>query len=327
MKFIKNKIYAIIFWRTWVGEILSKFYDIYYHLKYSFNNEKLTDKSNLEFFLTKQYHIVEKGLALPKPRPGFGILKVELLLSKGNLYIDKYGSTQLTSSIAQCLDSYLRFNNSVGYDLEKEYVDNICKFIRRNEVKHFGGVKKVSKAEINNAANQPFNVFVKSRYSIRDFSSNDVNLDKIEDSISLAKYSPSVCNRQAWKAHYYNRPEMLKELLTIQNGNGGFTDSIKGLFIVTGDIKGFSKYESNQLFTDGGLFSMNLMLALHYNGIGSCPLNTCFPFVVERDVKLIAKIPKNERLVMMIAVGELKAEFRVAVSERKSNQEILKIHL
>lgn len=324
--FLKQKAYALIFWRTPVGEVLSKTYDTYYHLKFGFNNNKLPDKANLEFYLTKQYHIVEKGLALPNPRPGFGAEKIKLLLDKGNLYIQKYGTSQLTSSIAQCLMDYLAFNDRVDYAIDAKTKNNIDTFISKNDLSHKGGAKQISKESIEILAKKPFNEFVKSRYSIRDFSDIDVPIAIINDSIDLAKFAPSVCNRQSWQVHYYNDKPLMKELLTIQNGNGGFTDCINGLMIITGDIKGFTKYESNQLFVDGGLFSMNIMLALHYYNIGSCPLNTCVPFVVENKIKKLAGIPKNERLIMMLAVGNLKEEFKVAVSQRRSTAAILKVH-
>lgn len=326
MKFLKQKAYALVFWRTPCGEVLSKAYDTYYHLKFGFNNNKLSNKANLEFYLTKQYHIVEKGLALPNPRPGFGAEKIKLLLDKGNLYIQKYGTSQLTSSIAQCLMDYLAFNDRVDYAIDAKTKNNIDTFISKNDLSHKGGAKQVSKENIEILAKKPFNEFVKSRYSIRDFSDIDVPIATINDSIDLAKFAPSVCNRQSWQVHYYNDKPLMKELLTIQNGNGGFTDCINGLMIITGDIKGFTKYESNQLFVDGGLFSMNIMLALHYYNIGSCPLNTCVPFVVENKIKKLAGIPKNERLIMMLAVGNLKEEFKVAVSQRRSTAAILKVH-
>ena len=326
IKFLKQKAYALIFWRTPCGEVLSKTYDIYYHLKFSFNDYKLSDKANLEFYLTKQDHILEKGLALPDPRPGFGAEKIKLLLDKGNLYIQRYGTSQLTSSIAQCLIDYIAFNDRIDHTVDIKIRKDIDAFVAKNDLSSRGGAKQVTKDSIKSLAKQPFNEFVKSRFSIRDFSDVDVPIATINDSIDLAKFAPSVCNRQSWQVHYYNDKPIMKELLTIQNGNGGFTDCINGLMIITGDIKGFTKYESNQLFVDGGLFAMNIMLALHYYNIGSCPLNTCVPFVIENKIKKLAGIPKNERLVMMLAVGNLKEEFRVAVSERRSTDTILNVH-
>ncbi|CAN8142746.1 Nitroreductase [uncultured Thiomicrorhabdus sp.] len=280
----------------------------------------------MEFYLTKQYHIVEKGLALPNPRPGFGFEKINILLTKGNFYKDKYGCSNLTSAIANCLKSYLDFNAKVNFDLKDNYKTRIERFIIDCKSENPGGVKIISKEEMDEKRQASFSEFVKSRHSVRDFSDVPVSEESIISSIELAKFAPSVCNRQAWKAHVYSDKSKIVKLLEIQNGNGGFTDCVDTLIIVTGDIKGFSKYESNQIFVDGGLFSMNLMLALHHNGLGSCPLNTCFPYIVEKKVKNMAGIPEHERLVMMIAVGNLKDEYRVAISARKSNGELLEFH-
>src|SRR5690606_2840615 len=126
--------------------------------------------------------------------------------------------------------------------------------------------------------------------------------ETIRDIVDIAKSAPSVCNRQGWKAHCYSDKLKIKELLSYQNGNAGFTDVIDKLLIVTADAKAFTNYESNQIFIDGGLFSMNILLAIHAAGLGACPLNTCYPYFIEKKVKLASEIPDNERLIMMIGI-------------------------
>ena len=326
MKSISSKFYALIFWRTPIGEILSKVNDIYLHLKYYFNNNKLVDKENLKFFLVKQYHIVEKGLALPSPRPGFGKPKIKLLIQKGTVYYTNYGDCQLLGSISTCLNDYIQFHENIDFELDPTIKNDIKKFTSIVKNTHSGGALTVFKSDIHLKSQQSFETFVRNRYSIRNFSEDSVNKTLIEQAISLAKYVPSVCNRQGWNAHLYSDKQTIKELLLIQNGNGGFTDCIDKVIIVTGNIKAFSKYESNQIFTDGGLFSLNLMYSLHYLGLGTCPLNTCFPYIIESKVKELGDIPHNERLIMMLAVGNLKDEFKVAISQRKPTSEILVEH-
>ena len=45
--------------------------------------------------------------------------------------------------------------------------------------------------------------------------------------------------------------------------------------VITGDRMAFSdSYERNQYIIDASLFAMNLVLALHYYGIGSCILQS-----------------------------------------------------
>lgn len=160
-----------------------------------------------------------------------------------------------------------------------------------------------------------FEAFVKCRHSIRNFSSLPVEDAEIFKALLISRHSPSVCNRQGWLVHYYKDKSKIQEILSYQNGNAGFTNSINKLLIVTGSIKAFTRYEHNQLFIDGGLYSMNLMLALHSIGLGTCPLNTCMPWLKENRMKRAADIESHERVIMMIAVGNVLDSFDVGQSE------------
>ena len=111
----------------------------------------------------------------------------------------------------------------------------------------------------------------------------------------------------------------------LQNGNNGFTDSINKVLLITTDTKKFTKLESNQVFVDGGLFSMNLLLSLHSLGVASCCLNTCLPYVDEEKMKIVGEIPSSERLIMMIGIGKYKDSFEVAISDRIQSKDILEI--
>lgn len=135
-----------------------------------------------------------------------------------------------------------------------------------------------------------------------------------------------MCNRQAWKAHIFLDDKDIAKLLSYQHGNSGFGETIKALIVVTTDLKTFTKLESNQVFIDGGIFSMSLILALHSLGLGSCAMNTCIPYVDEKKIKLIGDIPSNERLIMMLGVGQLKDEFKVPVSYKKDESQIVSFH-
>ena len=85
--------------------------------------------------------------------------------------------------------------------------------------------------------------------------------------------------------------------------------------------------QRNQLYVDGGLFSMNLMLAAHGLGLASCPLNLAVTNDVERRIKQAGGIPANERVIMMIAVGVPVTEGRKAAkSPRRALSEILTVH-
>jgi nitroreductase len=323
---IKMKVHALIFWQTSLGDLANNIYGLKLFYRYSFRKDKYKSKESEIAFLTKQYHIVEKGLALPNPRLGFGKEKINLLLDKSKQYKEKHGEDKLIIAIKNCLSEYIDFNIKKDIKIEGAYFNSIKKFIGTCKQQEKGGTISINKKELKKNMAMPFEDFVKSRFSIRDFDSKKVDLEVIKKSVNIAKYAPSVCNRQSWKAHVFTKEKQILSLLKIQGGNNGFTQSIDKIIIVTTNIKAFTTLESNQLFIDGGLFSMNLVLALHSQGVGACCLNTCFPFTSEQRVKKIGSIQENERLIMMIGIGNLKENYKVAMSMKKDLKEIIKIN-
>jgi len=319
---IKGKIYALIFWQTRVGEIFNMVYGLRIFYKYTFTEEKLKSRESFQAFLTKQYHIVEKGLALPDPRQGFGKPKIRLLISKSLEYEKNWGSDRTIANIKETLQQYLDRNlNLKNEDLP--FYELVSNFLHDVKIQNTGGVKKLNLVALQKATDIDFESFVKTRTSVRDFSELDVPFSEIEKAVELARFAPSVCNRQSWRLHHYTDKALKNKLLKLQGGNNGFTDSINQLLIVTTDVRRFTKLEGNQVFVDGGLFAMNLLLSLHAQGIGSCCLNTCVPYVVENQIKDLGSIPHSERLIMMIGIGKLKDNFEVAISDRIGVAEIL----
>ncbi len=323
---IKSKIHALVFWQTSLGDWANKMYDLKLFYKYSFKKNISRSKESEMAFLTKQYHIVEKGLALPNPRLGFGKEKINLLLDRTTIYKEKYGEDILVLSVKNCLSEYITFNRQNNVAIKGAYFDRIQDFIGEEVQQKKGGTVLIHKNELKSTIDIDFEKFVKSRFSVRDFDTTEVAIDTIKKAIDIAKYAPSVCNRQSWKAHAYVDKKDILPLLKIQGGNNGFTESINKLLVITTDIKAFTTLESNQLYIDGGLFSMNVVLSLHSLGIGACCLNTCFPFTSEKKAKEIGGIPMNEKIIMMIGIGNLKDSYKVAISRKKELSDIIKIH-
>ncbi len=320
---LKGKLHAFIFWQTRLGEIANKINDLKLFYKYSFTEKKIKSKESYVAFLTKQYHIVEKGLALPDPRKGFGKPKILLLINKSKEYLSLYEEDKLINNIKETLQQYLIRNPQLKV-VDQSYYSTIFDFIKSNiSVDNRGGVKSLSLNEINNYTNINFDDFIKSRTSVRNFSKESVLKEDVEKAVDLARFTPSVCNRQSWKVYYFRNKELKNKLLKLQGGNNGFTESINQVLIVTVDTRKFTQLESNQMFVDGGLFAMNLLLGLHAQQIASCCLNTCVPYTVENKIKDLAKIPESERLIMMIGIGKFKDNFEVAISDRKLKEELL----
>lgn len=316
-----------IVYRTPLGELYSKLYDFYHHYRYSFKEYKLKkQKATYRYFLTKSYHIVEKGLALPEPRMQFGEPRIKKLINISKDYIDSFGDDYLIKGIKDTLQAYLNFHDEKEFELRKDYYKLIKDFIEDNDEISIGGLKKIKKLKSYEESFKNAEELIKGRVSVRDFSDDEVSIDEIRKIVELAKNTPSVCNRQGWLVHVYEDKSKIKELLSYQNGNSGFTECINKLLIVTGNAKAFTFAESNQLFIDGGLISMNILLAIHAAGYGACPLNTCYVANHEKQVKKIAEIADEERLIMMIGVGALHDEFVVAYSNKLPVSNILIEH-
>ena len=319
-------MHALIFWQTNLGDIVNKIYDLKLFYKYSFDQNHLETKEKFEYYLTKQYHIIEKGLSLPNPRLGFGEDIIINLINKSTKYYESYGTSELLTSISACLNEYLNFHKINSVETDSDYYTNIREFIDKVTPNKLGGTKEITKKDILKSIDFDFENFLKMRTSVRDFSDTEVELNSIIDVISLAKLAPSVCNRQGWKAHVYSDPALINQLLTLQNGNRGFTESINKLLIIAGDMRAFTKLESNQIYIDGGIFSMNVLLSLHSKGLGAIALNTCLPYSIEKKVKKLAGLEEYEKLIMMIAVGNIKNDFKVAMSNRKDTRQVWQLH-
>lgn len=283
------------------------------------------DIEQLRYYLIKHCHIVEKGMALPKPRDAFGQPKIKVLIARTKIY-ESLGGQEVGQIVRDTLRQYRELHSGKEELFGPGFIDELDAFINIADSKGKGGLKWLNKKQWDNWSVEKFNEFLSFRHSVRDFDNTPVEPILLKSAIAASLKAPSVCNRQGWFIHYYDDKSKMKELLSYQNGNAGFTECIDKLIIVTGNLKAFTRHEHNQLFVDGGLVSMNLMLAIHSAGLGSCPLNTCMPYTKEKSLMLAAGIPENERLIMMIAVGNLKDKFSVAQSEKYGLNDVLIQH-
>ena len=290
-------------------------------LKYSFitGNIKKCDHVQLEAQILKTQHSLEKGLALKNTRLGFGLKHINLLESLLLEYIRR-GKPQDSDVVKISIDTikqYLDFHKKEGQEPEiSSTFFELQSAIELNE-KH-GGYQVISKDEVLSLKSEKFDLFVKSRHSIRDFDDTEVNLKYINEAIDIALNTPSVCNRQSWNVRVVSG-SYIDYINANQNGNRGFGDKINKYVIVTSDIKSFSKpRERNQAFIDGGLFAMNLLLSLHHKGLATVPMSASLSIQQERNIRRKFELSDSEVLIMFIALGNYPNEFKVAFSKKKN---------
>ncbi|MDJ0571723.1 MAG: nitroreductase family protein [Pleurocapsa sp. MO_192.B19] len=311
-----------------VTRLLANFiYDLSRYLKSSSAGERVDTKIKFQALIVKEYHRIEKGLALNKPRVGFGSEVVQSLLSKLRQYQRKYGLDETGQTALNVLFAYYDFNLDHGLRDEQLYQEllELKNTIPNNQsLTSIGGVIKLSKQEILDSAKQDLRAFFQSRYSIRQFASDNVEMSLIEAAVKMAQKTPSVCNRQSSKVYVFSSDEDKRKALSYQTGNRGFGDQASKVLIVTSDLGHFFHIgERNQCWIDGGMFAMSLVYALHSLGLGTCCLNWSVTYDVDRALKKAIGIRDSESIIMMIAVGHLPDEFKIAQSARKSLKEVL----
>lgn len=189
-----------------------------------------------------------------------------------------------------------------------------------------GGSDIVSRLDIEAGLLNSPEGFFGSRRSVRRYSRGPVPASTVRRAVQLALRSPSVCNRQAWHVYLLNSSESRQAALHLQNGNSGFGHEIDNLVAVAADLRAFdTSGERNQMWIDGGMFSMSLVWAFHSLGIASCCLNWSVRPSKDKRLRDALAIQPNHSVLMFIAFGYPLELNEVCRSERRPLDEVLSV--
>ncbi|WP_448585929.1 nitroreductase family protein [Thermaurantiacus sp.] len=270
--------------------------------------------------LVKAYHRIEKGLALPEPRIGFGRQVVEEVLQRiqslGERDDERDDGGFQTAAARASLLAYRAAEVCLPETADR--IERVLAGLPAHGPAPLAGAKWVTRDEIRAASAIDFGAFVRGRYSVRDFTGEAVPPEVVRDAVAIAMKSPRVCNRGTAMCHAIFDPELMRRALSFQNGNSGFGHLAGAVLILTADRRGFLDIgERNQCWVDGGLFAMTLVYALHAAGYGTCMLNWSATPDRDRRLRAALDLPEELAIVTLMAVGGLKDRFRVAVSPRE----------
>lgn len=281
--------------------------------------------------LIMQSHIIEKGLSLKDVRPGFGTSKILILISSSKAYFRKYKDPELYYFISSIIDSYIKFNKQ--HNIENSDIINGYKELLtlQNLDKKYsylnGGAKLIYRKDIINDIAINYSNFVKSRHSIRNFTGNKIDPLLVEKALEIAENTPSACNRQPWNVYVFYNETNIQAILDIQTGAKQFKNDISCLILITSSCNYFFSYEYHQPYVNGGLYSMNLLLALHSVGLGTIPLNMGISQDKVSAIFDLCNISSSEVPIMLIGVGEIKDQFYVADSKKFSYKSYTKFDI
>jgi nitroreductase len=268
-------------------------------------------------------HIIEKGLALRNTKPYYGKDVILRVVEDAIALCDhREVPKSVIQSAIESVEAYIEYNNRQhGTDEERVFLLGIEKrfdvLVRQKKEPCHGSTVIKTRAEIEEYCRGSIAEAIKNRHSLRMFSDSEVDMTAVDRAISAAQRSPSACNLQPVRLTIFKSREMIDQILTLQAGARGFFSEVKLLFIVSFELSlHIGPRSRNQGYTDGGLFSQSLMLALLGEGIGTCPLNWAQEIATDQKMRALVKLPNSENIIMLMAAGNLPESFDVAGSQR-----------
>ena len=270
-------------------------------------------------------HSLEKGMSNREPRR-FGVEKVKQLMALVDDYVsfgDFEDNYEFVCAI-NILRNYSKFYEQHGWTNEKEYT-SVLDFLRRfQDTKTIDiGSRLLRKSDFLKDSEIDYRRFLASRHSVREFSDARLSEKDFKQAVKTAILSPSACNRQMCKAYYVKDKGRADELIRMAQGFGGFDKKTINLIVVTFDVNAnYMVGERNQGWFNAGLFSMNLVNAMHAMGIGSCFCQFGNNVKDEDKIKELLSIPSSERIAVLIAAGYYCDEMLIPYSPRKEINDV-----
>lgn len=300
------------------------------YCRWEYNNPDNRCREAMEARMLRLSHVLEKGMSLSAPKPGFGVAKAEELITQVRQYheqTDPEGISSVARNAVGVLGAYLRFHSQRGFTpktIEDGYHALLALYPESGETY---GIEDTTSLAMMEAAHGTLPEVMESRHSVRQFRQQPVSSEDVKKAVALAMRAPSACNRQSCKAYFYQDPRINEEIGKLIPGNSGFSQDVPNYIVITGSQSAFyDAFERNQVYIDGGLFTMALVEALHYYGIGSCILQN--GEIEERNAlykEICGNIAANEKIILFIAVGYYPERFSYALSHRKNIEDVLKI--
>lgn len=287
------------------------------------------NKQSIEYNMMLIVHSLEKGMCMTELRP-FGQKKcmklINIIKKYEKISTDEKGTPYYMSlSILKEWISIFEENNWVNDNEYKIVKDFLLNYLNIDEIKKVGAISLSKERLIENKNNQ-FDKFALSRHSVRNFSKVKLEDKIIEECINITKSTPTACNRQMCKVYHVKNTEGRELLEKFIMGLSGFDRSSTSYFVITFDNTAFNFFgERNQGYFNAGLFAMTFVNSLHFKGVGSCFLQWANNRKEDKIVKNGLKIPKNEKIAVVLGAGYYADMSIVPVSYRKAISEIYKI--
>lgn len=278
-----------------------------------------------------QYHKLEKGLCMTGPRRFFGADPAKETLELMSRWQELGFPLQdpIYQGAVETLRAYRhRLDETPPPDGEETLCQRLDAALSPHPQPNLALQTPMPAAQSMDAALWPaLERLAGLRRSVRCFKPVPVEEAVLRQAIAIAQHSPSACNRQSTRIHWYTGRERIDALLALQNGNRGFGHTIHTLLLVTAELGCFfDASERNQPQLDAGLFLMSFLLALQAQGVASCCLNWCVEPGNDKAAHRLGKVPDSESIITYLAVGYAEDNVVVPRSPRRDGGLLLVKH-
>ncbi len=307
--------------------VVNTYIDLFIYLKQS-GLVTINTEPKLLAAMTFNYHTIEKGLSMQEIRYGFGQLKVSTLLGRIKTFLKSGYNIHASQFIAACsvLAKYYELHHEKNHDISFFFSPKEYDLVHRFSDPNIGGCIEFDSKSYFSKHKDDYGDFSKSRHSIRDFIQQPVELEKIKNAVNLAKHCPSACNRQAAKVYLVENKPKIEKILSVQKGIDATAELVHQLLVITSNRNCFlTSGERNQHFVDGGIFLQSLLMSLHYQKIGACPLHWSLNVWQDNIIRNLIKFSTGEKVIALVAIGNVKKQFKVPASHRKELDEIFSV--
>ena len=265
------------------------------------------------------YHVLEKGLTMPRRRPGFGRPAALNLARLVEAFEKKHGTDPQAVHAAAVLRAYRELHAA-------EEMPRLDAFLAARPAVPAAVEPHVRREDFFAAKDAPFPAFAASRHCVRHFA-GPVPREKIERAIAVAMTAPSACNRQHARVHVVDSPALRDRLFAMQGGTRGFGQDADKVLVVSADLSAVRwAWERHDAFTNGGIFALNLCYALHHEGVAACILHWSVPPRADAAARKLLDLPASEEIVLLVACGAPPDEFDVPASPRRDPASITTWH-
>ncbi|AZR72285.1 nitroreductase [Anoxybacter fermentans] len=146
-----------------------------------------------------------------------------------------------------------------------------------------------------------FYQLIKTRRSVRKYESRPVEEEKLMRILNAARLAPSGKNAQAWKFIVVKDQELKEKIVKAAKGQKFLAEADCIIVCCVNEeevYQGHGNYMTS-FAVDGAIAMDHLILAAHYEGLGTCWIGAFF----EDQIKEILNIPDPYRVVAMTPLG------------------------